>query len=260
MNELTTQNRQLPDNIEDLARFVLIGREKLTAVRAEIRAIKAVELAAEVHEQKLEEAQEIAEAVLDAEAKLGELTSKMEKAQGARTDLQLNPRGGEKSKKQQLADLGITHVERYETIAKHPEEVEKAKKNARETGTIVTRSDVAKQISAKYEDRRQQEARELREAKKRHAEYQERDQEEIADFAAAKQDSNDKRLIFEALKEDISKLESHIRHFAIDITNGKFKASLEGADKMERSHIYSKLREMHSTIVKMEIEVMTDEK
>lgn len=57
MNEVIAQSRQLPDNIEDLARFVLIGREKLTAVRAEIRAIKAVELAAEVHEQKLEEAQ-----------------------------------------------------------------------------------------------------------------------------------------------------------------------------------------------------------
>ena len=70
MNEITTQTTQLPDTLEDLARFTLIGRERLTAVRAEIRAIEKVGLAKEVHEQKLAEAQEIAEAVLDAEAKI----------------------------------------------------------------------------------------------------------------------------------------------------------------------------------------------
>ena len=63
MNELSQTTRQLPDTLEDLSKFVLIGREKLNSVRAEIRAIEKVQLAAEVHEQKLEEAQEIAEAI-----------------------------------------------------------------------------------------------------------------------------------------------------------------------------------------------------
>lgn len=80
MNELTTQNIQLPDTLEDLSKFVLVGREKLNAVRAEIRAIEKVGLAKEVHEQKLLEAQEIAEAVLDAEVKVGELTARIPKA------------------------------------------------------------------------------------------------------------------------------------------------------------------------------------
>ena len=86
MNNLTTTNAQLPTTFEDLSKFVLIGREKLTAVRAEIRAIDKVGLAEEVRKQKLEEAQAISEAVLDAEVKIGELMAKVPKAQGKRTD------------------------------------------------------------------------------------------------------------------------------------------------------------------------------
>ena len=82
MNEIVTNTANLPANIEDLSKFVLVGREKLTAVRAEIRAIQKVGLAKEVHEQKLREAQDIADAVLDAEVRIGELTRAMPKAQG----------------------------------------------------------------------------------------------------------------------------------------------------------------------------------
>ena len=147
MNELTTQSRQLPDTLEDLARFVLIGREKLTAVRAEIRAIKKVELAKEVHEQKLEEGQEIAEAVLDAEVKIGELTSKMKKAQGFASSISDNgvPNA---TKQKQLEKIGITEKrkQRYEALAAHPDTVEKAKADARAEGRIVTRQDVLNRI------------------------------------------------------------------------------------------------------------------
>ncbi len=49
----------LPSKLEDLAKFVLIVRDKLQAVRAEINAINKLGLAREVREQKLHEAQEI---------------------------------------------------------------------------------------------------------------------------------------------------------------------------------------------------------
>lgn len=81
------QNQQLPDKIEDLAKFVLVGREKLTSVRAEIRAISKLELAEEVREQKREEAQMLAEALMDAEVRIGDLLKQIPKAQGARTDI-----------------------------------------------------------------------------------------------------------------------------------------------------------------------------
>lgn len=86
---IVLQSENLPNTIEDLAKFVLIGREKLTAVRAEIRAIDKVQLAQEVREQKKEEAQMLAEALLDAEVKIGDLLKQIPKAQGTRTDLQL---------------------------------------------------------------------------------------------------------------------------------------------------------------------------
>lgn len=156
MNELSTTVKQLPDNLEDLTRFTLIGREKLNSVRAEIRAIEKIGLAKEVHEQKLQEAQEIAEAVLDAEAKIGELTSKMEKAQGFAS---IHPNGGKnvKTKTERLEEIGLNknQASRFENLAQHPEIVEKAKADARAEGRIVTRQDVLNRIAPPSKSRRQ---------------------------------------------------------------------------------------------------------
>ena len=54
--EVVKHNSQLPIKLEDLTKFILIGREKLVSVRAEIRAIDKLGLAKEVREQKREEA------------------------------------------------------------------------------------------------------------------------------------------------------------------------------------------------------------
>lgn len=84
---IVIQNSNLPDKIEDLAKFVLVGREKLTAVRANIRAIDKLQLAEDVREQKKEEAQMLAEALLDAEVRIGDLLKQIPKAQGKRNDI-----------------------------------------------------------------------------------------------------------------------------------------------------------------------------
>lgn len=150
MYEVTERQKQLPDNIEDLSKFVLVGREKLNAVRAEIRAINKVGLAQEVYQQKLAEAQDIADAVLDAEVRMGQLTAAIPKAQGQRNDTELcnNSDTKLKPKEEQLSDIGLTRQQanRFETLAKHPEAVEKAKETAREEGSIVTRQDVFREI------------------------------------------------------------------------------------------------------------------
>ncbi len=81
MNEIAVMpSYEMPDTIEDLSKFVLIGREKLVAVRAEIRAIEKVGLAKSVRKQKLEEAQAISEAVLDAEVRIGQLMRELPQA------------------------------------------------------------------------------------------------------------------------------------------------------------------------------------
>ena len=140
MSEIINVNHALPTTIDDLSRFVLIGREKLVAVRAEIRAIDKVGVAQGVRAQKLKEAQEISEAVLDAEVKIGELMRDVPKTQGKRTDIQ--PTDSVVGKYDVIREAGFTpkQVERFETLAAHPEIVEQAKAEARENDDIVSRS------------------------------------------------------------------------------------------------------------------------
>lgn len=154
MNELTVTNGNLPANLEDLSKFVLVGREKLVAVRAAIRAIDKVGVAQEVRKQKLKEGQEIGEAVLDAEVRIGELMRQVPKASGGDHGNQYT--GGKIntddkfaiSKTKVISDMGFTpmQVSRFETLADHPEIVAQAKAEARENDTIVTRADVLEMV------------------------------------------------------------------------------------------------------------------
>lgn len=150
MNEIETVNRMLPDALPELSKFVLIGREKLTAVRAEIRAIEKVGLAQEVREQKLKEAQAIAEAVLDAEVRIGELMEKVPKATPNNNPFHKNDTAVElvKPKSEVIREAGFSpkQAERFQTIAKHPEAVEQAKAEARERDDIVSRAAVMRKI------------------------------------------------------------------------------------------------------------------
>lgn len=151
MNEIAERQVQLPNTIEDLSKFVLVGREKLNAVRAEIRAISKVGLAREVYQQKLSEAQDIADAVLDAEVRMGQLTAAIPKASGGDRRSENFKKDSDvhfETKSEQLEEIGLSEKQanRFETLAKHPEAVEIAKESAREDGRIVTRQDVFNEI------------------------------------------------------------------------------------------------------------------
>jgi len=146
-NELPViQNTNLPDTINDLSKFILIGREKLNAVRAEIRAIEILKLAENVHNQKLEEASLLAEAVLDAEVRMGELLQKIPKKQGKRTDLELPRTDTEKSKTKTeiVEELGLSddQAQHFEIMANNQDIVEYVKGEARENGDIPTKKRV----------------------------------------------------------------------------------------------------------------------
>ena len=127
MNDIQIRPENLPANIDDLAKFALIGREKLVAVRAEIRAIERVGLAQEVREQKLREAQEISEAVLDAEVRIGELMAKVPK-QNTHNRAAIRPDNGVQSKTDIIHEAGLTprQVSRFQTLAANPELVAQA--------------------------------------------------------------------------------------------------------------------------------------
>jgi hypothetical protein len=149
---LTTQNNQLPTKFEDVAQFAVLAQEKLKSVKAEINAIKRLGLARDVYEQKKAEAQELAELTVRAEVKLGEITSNMPTAQGARTDLTSLPQGKEVVTKQAAlkgANINAKRASHYEAMAAHPEIVEAAITEARENDDIVSRSFVLEKIKAK---------------------------------------------------------------------------------------------------------------
>lgn len=153
MNSIAVSSNNLPGTLEDLSKFVLVGREQLVAVRAAIRAIDKVGVAQEVRKQKLKEAQEISEAVLDAEVRIGELMRTVPKATGGDHGNQYT--GGKKdtavkfaTKQSVIEQAGFTpkQVERFQQMAAHPEAVARAKAQAREAGDILSRSKVLQEV------------------------------------------------------------------------------------------------------------------
>ena len=151
MNDIITTTTQLPENLPDLARFALVGREKLTAVRAEINAIKKVGLAKEVLEQKKTEAQEIAELVTLSEVKIGAMLREIPKAkENQYTKMQFRTDAERQKPKQEvIAEIGIKPdtAERFQKMAEHEEIVHEAIEEARRNDDIVSRAAVLKKIA-----------------------------------------------------------------------------------------------------------------
>ena len=154
MSDIVAYQENLPDNLQDLASFVLVGREKLTAVRAEIRAINKLKLAEEVRQQKMEEARMLSEALLDAEVRIGELTKRIPKADKGNqyTGKMVNRNNAnnhfqefsQPTKAQAMTEIGFNkdQVSRFETLADNKDLVEQVKAEARERNTIPTRGKV----------------------------------------------------------------------------------------------------------------------
>ena len=165
MNEIVVTQNNIPATVEDLAKFVLIGRDKLQAVKAEISAISKLGLAKDVYEQKKKEAQDIAEAVTLAEMRAGELLKKIPKQGVGRpkeiidTTVDNLERPKEvakpKTKSETIKDLGLTQkqAERMQQLADNPEIVKEAIQEARANDDIVSRSFVLGKI--KKEKRKQ---------------------------------------------------------------------------------------------------------
>ncbi len=92
-------------------------------------------------EAALIDAQDVAELVLNAEAKLGEILSRIQFTKGGRG--KTGSSGGTS-----LQDKNITKKESHyaQTIAKNPQVVEEVKKKAKVEGRIPTTQDVVKEV------------------------------------------------------------------------------------------------------------------
>ncbi len=151
--ELQVVSNQVPAQIEELVNFVKVGREKLSAVRAEIRAIDKLGLEDEKRQKVLEQARTLSEQLLDAEVRLGEIMASLPEAPGKRTDLTPEDSNVQMSKKEilQQAGFSVKTAQRYETLASHLDVVERMKAEAREKGAVVSRTAILRAISSAKE-------------------------------------------------------------------------------------------------------------
>lgn len=242
MNEIITSNRkQLPETLPDLSRFVLIGRDKLKAVRAEIHAINKVGMAREVYQQKLEEAQEIAEVVTDAECRMGELLKEREKPVGNRFRTS--------SANDTLQDIGITRNQssQFQIMANHPDSVEKAKAKAREQGTVLSRNAVIQQIVNDTKPKNPIKEME-RQAEERHEEFN--PSAKTVSFDDIRQDKEDRMTIGRRAYIEICNSVKALDAYAL-LKNESVKAIPDALEKTKLEHFRMMLMRASGDITKI---------
>jgi len=156
MNELITQTTQLPDTIEDLTQFVLLGKSQLNAYMLKLRTVNRLSVAQEIRNQTLEETQEMANALIAAEQRIGELLLSLPTSQGKRTDLQTSghnsPEVETKAETVSRMGYGEREAKDYQQMAKNHDIVRKVIEDATANGEVVTKSAVMKEIQRAKEE------------------------------------------------------------------------------------------------------------
>ena len=139
---------QLPDTLEDLTQFVLVGKAKLQAYMLKLQTVNRLSTAQEIRDQTLKEAQEISTALIAAEQRIGELLLAIPKQAGAsnfsRDEEKLKTKG------ETIKEMGYGKNEAsgYQQMAKNPEIVQKVIEDALANGEVVTKAQVLKEIKA----------------------------------------------------------------------------------------------------------------
>ena len=172
MDELTVYRRTVEvAPLEDVAKFMLIAPEKAKAQAAEIRAMKNLGVAQEVLAQKEEEQRMLNELILDAGARIGELTREIPKSVGGRPSKETCSNGATsfeqkpKTKEQIGAELGFTRhdMSRFEKLADNKDLIEEEKAIAREEGRMPTRTNVLEAAKERDKERKFPDAKETKE-------------------------------------------------------------------------------------------------
>lgn len=78
-NDLTISKNNLPSKPEGLHKFIVVGKEVLKAHKAKIRALERINESYTVKRVALKDAQYIADALLEAEKKFGEILARIPK-------------------------------------------------------------------------------------------------------------------------------------------------------------------------------------
>ena len=244
MNELTNYTAsQLPDTLEDLTQFVLVGKAKLQAYMLKLQTVNKLSVAQEIRDQTLKEAQEISTALIAAEQRIGEILLSLPTAQGKRTDKTTSSERSAEvmTKSEAIAEQGYERHEAhdYQQMAKNPEVVQRVMQEALANGEVVTKTQVLKEIKAvrdkaKAEMQDLKEERDYLQAQLEEAENAEPIKVEVvpADYEKAKKKAKQAdayKRDYESEKSKVLKKQTEILRLQDEIAELK-RASSEGID------------------------------
>jgi hypothetical protein len=145
-------SQSLPTTTEELHKFILIGKESLKAQKAKIRAIEKANMALAAKEAALQDTQDIAEILLDAEVRLGEMLAQIKPEYSISSSKGTNglPKGAAPRREKSLPP-GINKKQSHEAqqLSRNPDMVEQVKQEARQNGSVATARDVYTKIKDK---------------------------------------------------------------------------------------------------------------
>ena len=152
-NDLIKKENNLPVNLEDIAKFVLIGKERLISVKAEIRAMKNLKVAKDVCKQKEIEAKELGGALLLAKVRIGEMLKEIPKGT-PNPKLKNNESSSAatlETKQEKAEELGFSKFDtsRFQQLADNKDIVEKV---IEESEDIPTQTECLSKIKSKKND------------------------------------------------------------------------------------------------------------
>ena len=204
MNELTTfSESQLPDTLEDLTQFVLVGKAKLNAYMLKLQTVNKLSVAQEIRDQTLKETQEISTALIAAEQRIGELLLAIPKASGQYAESKNRP----VSKNTLIKDMGYSKDEAsdYQQMARNPEVVQKVIEDAIANGEVVTKTQVMKEIKAAKAEMAEKIASLERESKER--------EDYITEIESREPEIKTVEVVKEVVPDDYEKLKSNVKMY-----------------------------------------------
>lgn len=215
MDEIIARTTHLPDTLEDLTQFVLVGKAKLQAYMLKLQTINKLSTAQEIRDQTLKEAQEISTALIAAEQRIGELLLTIPKQAGRPIENNSSNHVDKlPTKAEVVSEMGYTRHEAsdYQRMAQNPEVVRKVIDNALASGEVVTKTAVMKEIKAL--------------------------KDHIRDLESMKPEVIER----EVMPEDYKAVKTQLRSVTIDLKNEKEKRNQDLRRNMELQEEIDKLK------------------
>ena len=145
------------DDIAQIRSYAAYARAQAQAIHKTIAATHGIDDVAAIKAEATETAQTFAKVGIYADQRIGEILRELPTKQGKRTDTTLSTTQDEVTKRQAMAESGISKSQAYDlqAMAANPEVVEAVIAKAEKDGRVVSRSQVLKAIKERDEARQE---------------------------------------------------------------------------------------------------------